>query len=72
MPMTESQANKAYTELKSLIIAQHEELKRDLSEIKEDVSQLKEDVSQLKEDVSVIADVLTLERDAKGNLRKTA
>jgi len=65
MPMTESQANKAYTELKSLIIAQHEELKRDLSEIKEDVS-------QLKEDVSVIADVLTLERDAKGNLRKTA
>lgn len=63
--MTESQANKAYTELKSLIIAQHEELKRDLSEIKEDVS-------QLKEDVSVIADVLTLERDAKGNLRKTA
>ena len=28
------------------------------------------DVSQLKRDVNAIADVLTLERDAKGQLRK--
>lgn len=77
--MNETKADKAFTELKRLLIGGFNEinvklevLKSDVSTLKSDVSQLKDDVSQLKRDVNTLAKDTGHSRDKKGQLRKTA
>ena len=70
--MNETKADKAFTELKRLIIGGFNEINVKLEVLKSDVSQLKDDVNQLKRDVNTLAENTGHSRDKKGQLRKTA
>ena len=63
--MNASETDKAYTELKRLIIGQHNEVMRELGAIKSDVS-------QVKRDVNTIASEISITRDREGQLRRSA
>ena len=67
--MNESKADKAFTELKRLIINQHNELKREMNERFDNVENRLENIEN---DVETIAENTEHERDTKGELRKAS
>ena len=64
--MNASETDRAYTELKHLMLNGFDNVKQQIEDVKEE---LKQDIAAVKEDVEIIASVNGLVRDPTGKLK---